>query len=138
VIDLSKPLPAMDTSAYPHAYGGEVAMRERVGKPDIDSYLKPEYAAKAAEPKPSTRPARTLQMPLTVIPPDEPVVASQAPPLMAAADTAQPASSDAQRYAERDAAAKPQKTFRGGDVIVIGAGTLIIVLLIIVLVLLLK
>ncbi|HEX4351499.1 MAG TPA: hypothetical protein VHZ95_01270 [Polyangiales bacterium] len=64
---------------------------------------------------------------------DEPLAAPSPQPVqLAQADQAD------QRYQQRETASQSLEKFRGGDAIVIGAGTLVVVLLIVILVLLLR
>lgn len=106
--------------------------------PNIDAYLEPEVAAKQivakAAPRlakapvvPSaTKPLETLMVEATVTTPS---------PSIALIDQPEP-NADTGRYAARDRDSQKQQTFRGGDTLVITAGTIVLVLFILLLVLL--
>jgi len=78
----------------------------------------------AAQP---SAPAETVPAPVV----NSPVQAKE-PVQLAANDT-----SAEQRYGQREAESKKQEQYRGGDAIVIGAGTLVVILLIVILLILL-
>ncbi|HEY2732579.1 MAG TPA: hypothetical protein VGI70_01270, partial [Polyangiales bacterium] len=86
------------------------------------------HRAQHAAKQPEALPA----IPEAVEPPAAAPTPSEQPVQLAQADQAE------QRYQQRESASKPLEKYRGGDAIVIGAGTLVVVLLIVILVLLLR
>lgn len=148
-IDLSKRWPEPAPSPFGPALGARAGLRGfgAEPRPNIDAFLKPEYAAKRFENAKlrttsieSSNATARAETSVAASPPAlgaEPVgaalrVASADPP------TAADARSELERYRQRDAAAQSQQAFRGGDVIIIGAGTLILILLVVILVLLIR
>ena len=84
-------------------------------------------ALRAVAAQPSATPSESARAPELTTP------LREAQPIQLAANDLTPE----QRYAERDAQSQKQEQYRGGDAIVIGAGTLVVVLLIVILLILL-
>jgi hypothetical protein len=107
--------------------------------PDVAPYLKPVQSAPRAHASDTLvsakasaeKPAMAATKPTSLTP----VVTPQEATLVATLDTSVQTDTE-QRYAARDQAAQKQKTFQGGDAIVIGTGTIFLVLLILLIVLL--
>lgn len=149
LIDLNARMPVGE-SPYGIAYGAPTQARGLSEAPNIDAYLKPEYASKQrAGDLVATRSPRvakrTIMTPRAVAPapvalaPEAPVAnAPSAEPVLIA--SAQPtSSSDATGYAAREQKqAKGVEKFVGGDAIVITGGALLLILLIVILILLLR
>jgi len=117
---------------------------------DLDSFLlKSERSThKAVHPRPvratlaalEPAPAPVQGESLLSLATDTPA-ASLPVPSMPKADAASPAAQntpDAQLYAARETQSKQQQDYRGGDVLIISAGTVLIVLLIVLLIFLLR
>lgn len=106
--------------------------------PNIDAYLEPKVTAKQIVAKAAPRLAKASVVPPAAKPLETLMVEATAttpPPSIALIDPPQP-NADAGRYAARDRDSQKQQTFRGGDTLVITAGTLVLVLFILLLVLL--
>jgi hypothetical protein len=141
--DLRTPMPVALRSPFGEPYGVPVALGQRgtQGPARLDDYLKPVVLAKALPPgtKPLTPLARTA-MPRpraresTLVQAEQ--VARAQDSVKLAVSEPPSASSDAQRYASRELKSEKQQSFRGGDVLVIGAGTLLLILLVVLLVVL--
>jgi len=147
LIDLNARIPAGD-SPYGIAYGAPTRANVRPNTPDLDAFLKPEFAEKTARMAApvqvaeleSNRAPRDVQAPRLArasAPLPEPVLAAPAPLLAMAQAPAPTPDDDSSRYAQREAQNQNLEQFRGGDAIVITTGTLIVVLLIVILILLL-
>jgi hypothetical protein len=136
------------------AYGRPTGLQptETQGAFDLDQYLKDQARAPLAKAQPVRAHARArAQAPQLALMPEVALPMIEVPPASAptTTPTAVPAaptppasqaatpSSDAQRYASREAQSSQQQQYRGGDVVVISVSTLLIVLLIVLIVLLL-
>ncbi|HEX7480891.1 MAG TPA: hypothetical protein VF331_24020 [Polyangiales bacterium] len=142
--DLRTPFPVAMRSPFGEPYGVPVALGQH-GTQDparLDDYLKPValanaspanpklqavLVARAAVPAQRTQASTPLPAERVAPAPDNVQLAVSDPPT---------ASSDAQRYATRELKSEKQQNFRGGDVLVIGAGTLLLILLVVLLVVL--
>jgi hypothetical protein len=133
--DLTKALPAPTPSPFGLAYGDrQPGMTGRHGsRADLEAYLKP---ARLAPHRPSVARSSPVLAPARGVPPG--ARASADSPLAARAlASASSATPDSQRYAQRQSKSRNLERYRGGDVIVIGASTLVIVLLIVLIIVLL-
>ena len=137
-LDLAQALPAPTLTPY-EAFGerqpSSRATRHADAQASIAPYLRGQRAPSARAPLPVSRGAKTRAPARAEAATPSPAATGSAngPPMLAA--NTESVARDAERYAQR---ANPQlESYRGGDVIVITAGTLIIVLLVVLLVLLL-
>ncbi len=143
-LDLTTPFTVAMRSPYGEAYGGAVQLRQHGPRhrPDIDAFLKPEWLLAKTSPAlpkhetssaPATAPARDAVV-------RKPVLEESAAPAndgrLALSEPTR-ASSDTERYASRELKSEKQQNFRGGDALVIGAGTLLVVILVVLLIVLL-
>ena len=115
--------------------GSSVAAKAVIEPTQLDAYLKPQLRHTAPKLARTTAPA-PVTVAKAVAPqpaPQAPIVASAQPQSTATAT----APSDAERYAQRDAASKKQQEFKAGDVVVISVSTILIVALVVVLLVLL-
>jgi len=137
-------LPATRSFAQELAYGsGGLSLPEaRVSQPATPlvaedrthNRIPKRVPIKRSMSQPASEPARPVEtQPL----PAAPVSAPVAPARSVHTELAMAEPQEAKRYQEREASSQSQQQFRGGDAIVIGAGTVVLVLLIVLLVLLL-
>lgn len=130
------------------AFGTRTQDHQIDSQMDLSRFLKPETEAPvevavAAKPQPRLRTKQTPVVAAAAVEEEPAIAASPAPvqetaPLVVAdLSTTQPTSQDAELYAQREAQSQSQQEYRGGDVLVISASTIVIVLLIALLVVLL-
>ncbi|MET0384692.1 MAG: hypothetical protein ABW321_01975 [Polyangiales bacterium] len=144
-------LPSSDSAVHGLAYGrgGSSTPAEPVVLASLDDVLRadPQVASERAAKRsvrhkapaaPTGAPVAPTQESAPAKPISAPPPAAKQPIQLAMADTSMTADTSAEaRYAERETQSRQQEQFRGGDAIVIGAGTLVVILLIVLLVLLL-
>jgi hypothetical protein len=135
-------LPTTQSAVGGLAYGRGGSSEPAVSAPDSQPLMASANASKTTvhvahvrrtNAAPVAAPTPALTDPASTSQPNAAPIAASEPVQVAQADT-----NPEQRYGERETASKKLETFRGGDAIVIGAGTLVVVLLIVILVLLLR
>jgi len=139
-LDLSQALPAPTLTPY-QAYGERQATGRETRQPEARTSIAPYLLARRARIERAPLPARSARRP-PASPRTEVAMRAPAPsrsanasPSPATNTSSSSLAEDADRYAQRE---NPRlESYRGGDVIVITAGTLVIILLVAVIVLLL-
>jgi hypothetical protein len=136
----------MTQSPYGVAYGAKTGARA-VATPNIDEYLKPDYASRPTVHRARATPSvqrsgatPALSTPATQAVPDASAAALASAPAAKARDRGELAgnTTDRSRYAQREQSSQAVEQFRGGDAIVITSGALILILLVVILILLLR